>query len=59
VALGDSLGMTTTAEGVETEAQLAELRGQGCTDAQGYLFIKPVPAEVARLLVAGHVIAAA
>ena len=59
VALGDSLGMTTTAEGVETEAQLAELRGQGCTDAQGYLFSEPVPAELARLLVASRVTAMA
>ena len=50
VALSNSLGMTTTAEGVETEEQLAELRLQGCTDAQGYLFSKPLPAAEARLL---------
>jgi diguanylate cyclase (GGDEF)-like protein len=50
VALGKSLGMTTTAEGVETEDQLAELRREGCTDAQGYLFSKPLPAADARLL---------
>jgi len=49
--LGASLGLRTTAEGVETEGQLAELRANGCTDAQGYLFSRPVPAgEVARLI---------
>ena len=36
--------MTTTAEGVETEAQLDALRGLGCTEMQGYLFSKPLPA---------------
>ena len=35
--------MTTTAEGVETEAQLAHLRDEGCTEVQGYLFSKPKP----------------
>ncbi|WKA28502.1 bifunctional diguanylate cyclase/phosphodiesterase [Bradyrhizobium roseum] len=36
--------MTTTAEGVETEAQLDALRGLECTEMQGYLFSKPLPA---------------
>ncbi|WP_444455496.1 putative bifunctional diguanylate cyclase/phosphodiesterase [Rhodobacter capsulatus] len=39
-----SLGMVSTAEGVETEAQLDALDREGCTEAQGYLFSKPVPA---------------
>ncbi len=43
--LADSMGMTTTAEGVETEEQLAHLRGAGCTEVQGYLISRPVPAE--------------
>lgn len=43
-ALGASLGMTTTAEGVETEAQEAMVRLDGCTDMQGYLVSRPVPA---------------
>jgi diguanylate cyclase (GGDEF)-like protein len=50
VALSRSLGMTTTAEGVETQEQLAELRRQGCTDVQGYLFSKPIWAVQARQL---------
>jgi EAL domain-containing protein (putative c-di-GMP-specific phosphodiesterase class I) len=51
VGLGNSLGLVTAAEGVETETQLAALRAEGCTEAQGYLFSKPVPAsEIPRLL---------
>jgi diguanylate cyclase (GGDEF)-like protein/PAS domain S-box-containing protein len=49
--LGRSLGITTTAEGVENEAQLELLRREGCTQAQGYLFSKPRPvSEVERML---------
>jgi len=40
-----SLDMRTTAEGVETEAQLAALIRTGCTEAQGYLFSRPQPAS--------------
>jgi diguanylate cyclase (GGDEF)-like protein/PAS domain S-box-containing protein len=48
--LGRSLGIATTAEGVETPAQLDVLRREGCTQAQGYLFSKPCPAvEVMKL----------
>jgi diguanylate cyclase (GGDEF)-like protein len=42
--LGASLGMITTAEGVETEEQLEILRSEGCVQVQGYLFSRPVPA---------------
>jgi diguanylate cyclase (GGDEF)-like protein len=43
--------MTTTAEGVETEQQLNQLRRLGCTEMQGYLFSPAIPAaELARLL---------
>jgi diguanylate cyclase (GGDEF)-like protein len=42
--LGRSLGIVTTAEGVETEEQLDLLRREGCTQAQGYLFSPPRPA---------------
>ena len=49
--LGKSLGIVTTAEGVETDAQFDLLRREGCTQAQGYLFSKPRPAaEVAAML---------
>ena len=43
--LGHSLGMITTAEGVETKEQLAILRTEGCTQVQGYLFSEPRPAK--------------
>jgi diguanylate cyclase (GGDEF)-like protein len=49
-SLGSSLGMKTTAEGVETEDQLEKLKEEGCTEVQGYLFSKPVPAAQAALL---------
>jgi diguanylate cyclase (GGDEF)-like protein/PAS domain S-box-containing protein len=45
LALGKSLKMTTTAEGVETARQLQTLRREGCTQAQGFLFSRPVPAS--------------
>ena len=43
--LGSSLGMITTAEGVETAQQLDILRTEGCMQAQGFLFSKPKPAS--------------
>ncbi|MGH6851151.1 MAG: EAL domain-containing protein [Methylocella sp.] len=49
--LGSSLGIPTTAEGAETEEQLACAREAGCTEMQGYLFSRPIPAsEIAGLL---------
>jgi EAL domain-containing protein (putative c-di-GMP-specific phosphodiesterase class I) len=45
VGLGNSLGMTTTAEGVETPEQFAELQKAGCTEAQGFLFAPGRPAN--------------
>jgi diguanylate cyclase (GGDEF)-like protein len=52
-ALGASLGISTTAEGVETAEQMGRIREEGCTEAQGYLFSRPVPAcEVERLIMA-------
>ena len=37
--------MSTTAEGVETEEQLAAVREQGCNEVQGFLFSPPLPAS--------------
>jgi diguanylate cyclase (GGDEF)-like protein len=49
--LGSTLGIATTAEGVETDEQLEKVRAEGCTEVQGYLFSKPRPAnEVGALL---------
>jgi EAL domain-containing protein (putative c-di-GMP-specific phosphodiesterase class I) len=42
VGLGHALGLKVVAEGVETEAQLEMLRAQGCDEAQGYLFTRPL-----------------
>ncbi len=49
--LGSSLGMETTAEGVETVDQLMRVRQEGCTEVQGFLIGVPQPAsEIAELL---------
>jgi diguanylate cyclase (GGDEF)-like protein len=51
IAMGHSLGIATTAEGVETPNQFKQLKLEGCTEAQGYLFSPPRPAaEVKGLL---------
>lgn len=44
-SLGQSLGMTTVAKGVETEEQMARITADGCTDVQGYLISRPMPPE--------------
>ena len=43
--LGTSLGIATTAEGVETKEQLDQVRAEGCTEIQGYYFSPPRPAR--------------
>ena len=50
VALAQSLGMATTAEGVETEAEHRMVQDLGCTKVQGYYFGRPLPVEEARAL---------
>jgi diguanylate cyclase (GGDEF)-like protein len=52
--LATSLGMVTTAEGVENEQQLSQLRAEGCTQVQGYLFSKAVPVSELTDLRSGH-----
>jgi len=58
VNLGKGLGVTITAEGIETETELSFLRAEGCDQGQGFLFSKARPnEEVMRLLAAqrrGH-----
>ena len=44
VALADSLGMSTTAEGAETEVEVETLRALGCSNIQGYYYGRPMPA---------------
>ena len=42
VKVAQSLGMSTVAEGIETEDQLAAVRAQQCAKGQGYLFSRPL-----------------
>jgi diguanylate cyclase (GGDEF)-like protein/PAS domain S-box-containing protein len=51
IGLGASLGIDTTAEGVETAAQLETLRAEQCGELQGFLFSPPVaPANIAGII---------
>lgn len=50
VALSDSLGIATTAEGVETESELAMIQQLGCNKIQGYYFGRPMRFEDSMLL---------
>jgi diguanylate cyclase (GGDEF)-like protein len=55
VALGNSLGMVTCAEGVETGEQLSYLRSEGCVEMQGFYYSKPKPlADVVAMMRATH-----
>ena len=55
VHMGQALGLTTVAEGVETGHHVVELRELACDIAQGYHYARPVPVEaVSRLLEAGR-----
>ena len=46
INLAHALKLNVVAEGVETEEQLRQLRRLRCDEMQGYLFGKPVPAEI-------------
>jgi len=50
VAVAHELMLDVTAEGVETAEQAEFLKAHGCTEAQGYYFARPVPAEEMRKL---------
>jgi diguanylate cyclase (GGDEF)-like protein/PAS domain S-box-containing protein len=54
VGLAQSLGMTTTAEGVETAEQLSQLRALKCTSAQGYHLSRPLDEAGARAMLKGR-----
>ena len=58
IGLGQSLGMSTTAEGVETEEQLAAVREQGCDEVQGYYYSPPLRPEAVQALLLGEAKAA-
>jgi EAL domain-containing protein (putative c-di-GMP-specific phosphodiesterase class I) len=47
IKVGNALGQSVVAEGVETLAQAEFLRNQGCDEAQGYFFSRPVDSEQA------------
>jgi EAL domain-containing protein (putative c-di-GMP-specific phosphodiesterase class I) len=51
IALAQSLGIATIAEGVETTKQLEMLRELGCSSAQGFLFSRPLPPDELTALV--------
>ena len=44
-SLANGMGMTATAEGVETNEQLDRITAEGCTEMQGYLFSRPLPSR--------------
>jgi diguanylate cyclase (GGDEF)-like protein len=50
ISLASTLGMKTTAEGVETQAELDCVRAEGCSEVQGYLTGRPQSAEAAAAL---------
>jgi diguanylate cyclase (GGDEF)-like protein/PAS domain S-box-containing protein len=50
--LARSLSISTTAEGVETREQLEQLRAEGCTEVQGFLFSPAQPAAIAAAMIA-------
>src|SRR5690606_36989522 len=52
LSLARTLGLTVTAEGIESEDQLTVLTGLGCVYGQGWLFSKAVPADVIATMLA-------
>jgi len=52
--IGHGMGIVTTAEGVETAAQLRNIHAAGYTEAQGYLIARPLPAGEVRKLLGGE-----
>ncbi|MDQ0393537.1 putative bifunctional diguanylate cyclase/phosphodiesterase [Labrys monachus] len=55
IDLGRKLGMTVTAEGVESAEQLEHLHRHGCTEAQGFLLGRPMSADEVRQIISARV----
>ena len=45
IQMAKSLGLSTTAEGIDDEATRLQLAAMGCTHGQGYFFARPIPAD--------------
>ena len=54
---GGTLKIVMTVEGVETPEQLARIRALGCTEMQGFMFGRPMPARDAEELMASEAVA--
>ncbi len=54
LSLGNALGVTVLAEGVETVDQWRVLRELGCTLGQGFHFARPLPPNEFRATCTGH-----
>jgi diguanylate cyclase (GGDEF)-like protein len=52
IGVASTLGMVTTAEGVETQEQLTYLQAEGCTEVQGYLISRPLLTNDVRRILA-------
>jgi diguanylate cyclase (GGDEF)-like protein len=55
IALARNMRLKTVVEGIETEAQLAFAKAEGCDEFQGYLFSKPLPAAEVEKVLRGNV----
>ena len=56
IAMGNSLGLDTVAEGIEDQEQLDRARTAGCTYGQGYLIARPMDAEAATEFLSTHTV---
>lgn len=52
--IGHRMGITTTAEGIETAAQLRNVHAAGYSEAQGYLIARPMPSDQVNKMLAGE-----
>ena len=52
--LGRKFGISTTAEGVETQEQLQFVMSEGCSEAQGWIFSQPIPSNKVQALLDAH-----